>query len=200
LARKNRLATSDYAHHVVNRGNDRRIVFRERFDYAAFVDLLGASVRRFDVRLYAFCLMPNHFHLVVQPGDDLALSAFMQSLTGQYACAFRRQTQTLGHGHVFQRRFWNAPLYDDQAFYTVMRYVEANPCRAHLVDSAAEWEWSSMRHRTLSSTLLSPLPMPLPPRWEVFVDSPLPESTLERIRRVTTPSAGRPIAGEHQLA
>ena len=195
MARKTRFAPPDFAYHVVNRGNDRQTIFREACDYNGFLELLAEGVQRFGVRLYSYCLMPNHFHLVAQPEGDDELSAFMQWVTCRYACTFRQQTGTVGHGHVFQRRFWNAPLYDERAFMTVMRYVEGNPLRAMMVARAEDWEWSSMRDRETSRQILSPAPIALPPQWEAFVNTPLPCDTLSRIRRTTVPMRGRPMAG-----
>jgi putative transposase len=196
LGRKNRFASARYAHHIVNRGNDRRTIFRQDFDYAAFLELLSEGMRSFDVRVYGYCLMPNHFHLVAQPGEDNELSAFMQRVTGRYACAFRRQTETVGHGHVFQRRFWNVALHDDRAFVAVLRYVEANPCRASLVGRAEDWQWSSLRERSGARGILSPSPVALPPQWTAFVNMPQPDGLLSRIRRLTVPAAGRALSGD----
>jgi putative transposase len=199
VARKGRFAPAEFAHHVVNRGNDRRRVFLSDSDYDCFRALLAAAVRRHDVRLYSYCLMPNHFHLIAQPGTETALSAFMQWVTCRYACSFRQHTGTVGHGHVFQRRFWNAPLRSERAFTTVMRYVEANPCRAALVARAEEWAWSSLREREQPGDLLSPLPILLPHAWPALVNAPLPDGTLARIRRVTVRAPGRPLPEDAEV-
>ena len=199
MGRKNRFAPPGLAYHVVNRRNDRQTVFHEAADYTAFLDLLAAGVRRFRVLVFAYCLMPNHFHLIAQPQDEQALSAFMQWVTCRYACRYRQQTETVGQGHVFQRRFWNAPLYDDHAFLVVLRYVEANPLRAGLVDRAEAWGWSSMRERDQPGDILSPLPLALPAQWTEIVNAPLPEGTLAQIRRATVPTAGRPLAGDRRI-
>jgi putative transposase len=156
MSRKNRFASPEYAHHVVNRGNERRAIFLERVDYTTFLELLADGARTFTMRVYAYCLMPNHFHLIVQPWNASDLSDFMEYVTGEYACGLRRQTETVGHGHVFQRRFWNAAIADERAFLTVMRYVEGNAHRSCLVQRAEEWEWSSLRDRDERRDILSP--------------------------------------------
>ena len=196
MPRKTRYATPEFAYHVINRGNDRQTIFRDSVQYATFIELLDLGLCRYDVRLYGFCLMPNHFHLVLQPGTDQALSDFMEWVTGQYACTFRHRTDTVGYGHVFQRRFWSAPIRDDRAFIAVLRYVESNPVRGTLVGRAEQWDWSSIKDRQTWSERLSPLPVTLPPDWETFVNAPLPEKTLSRIRRATCPQRGRPAAGQ----
>lgn len=193
MARKNRFAPPGLTFHVVNRGNDRKIVFRQDLDYIAFMELLAGGVRKFDVLVFGYCLMPNHFHLLMEPRVVGALSAFMEWVTGRYACALRRQTDTLGHGHVFQRRFWNAAISDDLAFVSVLRYLEANPVRASLAPEADLWPWSSFSERaTRARKILSPLPLVLPPRWSELVNVMQREETLNKIRSELTRRAGRP--------
>ena len=193
MARKNRFAAPGLTYHVVNRGNDRKIVFRQNFDYIAFIELLAEARRKFEVFVYGYCLMPNHFHLLIEPRAHGALSAFMQRVTGRYACTLRQQTNTVGHGHVFQRRFWNAAIYNDLAFVSVLRYIEANPIRASLVPGADLWPWSSFTDRALRARkILSPLPLPLPPDWSELVTVSQSEEALMKIRSELTRCAGRP--------
>jgi hypothetical protein len=117
----------------------------------------------------------------------------MQWVTCRYACAFRRQTDTLGNGHVFQRRFWNAPARDEQAFLANLRYIEANPVRAALVCEADLWPWSSCTERGRASrAILAALPVELPRTWTNLINRPLPAETVERIRKEMKPAAGRP--------
>jgi len=137
--------------------------------------------------------MPNHVHLLVEPGTDAALSRFMQWTTGNYACWWRKRTLTSGHGHVFQRRFWSAPVTNAQHFFNVLCYIEANPVRAGLVESAEEWQWSSLherRHPT-PSTLSLP-PMELPEDWVARVNAVQQAETLAQIRSEIARRAGRP--------
>jgi putative transposase len=199
MARKTRFASPEFAHHVTNRRVDRQVLFREHVDYTAFRELLEEGTKRHQVRLFGFCAMPNHFHLLVQPDTDVALSEFMQWVTCSYACTFRQQTETVGNGHVFQRRFWNAPAYDEAAFIAMLRYVEANPSRAGLVERAEAWEWSSLTQRHVANRILSPLPVQLPRNWETFVNIPQPQRTLSRIRRATVPTRGRALRNEPRL-
>jgi putative transposase len=193
MPRKARLATPRVAHHVVNRGNDRQVVFREHFDHAAFIELMAAGTKRAAVRIYGYCLMPNHFHLLLQPENGEALSAYMQWVTGRYACTFRQQTDTIGHGHVFQRRFWNAPVYDIESFVATLRYIEANPCRSGLVSRAESWPWSSLPDRDgLHRGALTSLPFSLPSNWCEFVNAPQSLESLSAIREAIVPRPGRP--------
>ena len=197
MARKNRFAHPDVAYHVVNRGNDRQTIFRERFDFMAFMELLEGATRRVAVRIYAYVLMSNHFHLLLKPDNDTALSAYMQWVTGRYASTFRQQTDTVGYGHVFQRRFWSTPLSNVHDFVGVLRYIEANPPRANLIARAEDWEWSSLTDRlSLNRGVLAPLPLELPPNWTDFVNTPQSIETLTQIRKAIVPKPGRPRKDE----
>ena len=195
MGRKNRYAPPGITQHVNNRGNDRRRTFLEPFDYIAFMELLSEAARQFAVRIFGYCLMPNHFHLLIQPLLERELSAFMERLTGRYACTFRRQTGTVGHGHVFQRRFWNAAAQDEAAFLAILRYIEANPVRACLVSEADLWPYSSFTERRNGGRrILSPLPMPLPPGWSALVNTPQSSELIAKIRKDLIPVPGRPKA------
>ena len=192
MARRKRFCPAHATYHVVNRGNDRQLIFRRDADYRGFLGLLVEGQSIAPVQIFGYCLMPNHFHLLVKPATDTALSAYMQWVTGRYACDLRRQTRTIGHGHVFQRRFWSAPVEGRLAFLSVLRYVEANPRRAQLVRAAESWHWSSLAERDHNTChVASPLPHALPSNWLAFVNTPQREGVLKRIRKSLVPRPGR---------
>lgn len=177
--------------HIVNRGNDKKIIFREPLDYAAFLVLLREARERFGVRLLAYCLMPNHFHLVVSVDSLEEISAYMHWVQRQHACDLRFLDRTRGHGHIFQRRYWSKNVGGDGHLLNVVRYVEANPARARLVDVAEHWEWSSLWDRvTGERDLLHPLPFWLPEGWVTIVNVPQQLVDLDNIRRPL--KCGRP--------
>lgn len=190
MARENRVAPPAVPCHVVNRGNDRRVIYPDPADYRAFLHLVKSGSPRFRVRVHGYCLMPNHFHLVLEPLRDRALSAYMQWVTGCYSCYLRARTGTVGSGHVFQRRFWSAAIRDDLHFLTVLRYVEANPLRAGLVTCGEDWPWSSLRERLVGR-------MPAPSTglrvgdWTALVNQVQPASSLDELRREVTRRPGR---------
>ena len=100
------------------------------------------------------------------------------------ACDFRRRTHTRGFGHVFQRRFWGAPVYDETGFIAVLRYVEANAHRARLVTRAEHWKWTSLGDRLRTSPLIIvPSPVSLPADWSDWVNLGQDEFVLEMIRQ-----------------
>jgi putative transposase len=177
--------------HIVNRGNDKKIIFPEPLDYAAFLVLLREARERYGVQLYAFCLMPNHFHLVVRVDSLDEISAYMHWVQRQHACDLRFLNRTRGHGHIFQRRYWSKNVEGDGHLMNVVRYVEANPVRANMVDAAEQWEWSSLWDRVSGERdLLHPLPIWLPDDWVTIVNVPQQRIDLETIRRPSR--RGRP--------
>ena len=120
------------------------------------------------MRVLAYVLMPNHWHLVLWPEHDGAVSAYMQWLEGTHACHFNGRYRH--SGAVYQRRFTSVPVYDPMQLLRVLRYVEANPVRAGLVTRADCWNWSSAS--PASSVLLTPSPVPRPPQWLDLLSDP----------------------------
>jgi putative transposase len=127
---------------VISRGNARGLVFVDDQDRRTFVELLARAVDRFGLVIYAYCLMSNHYHLVVEtPRGNL--SAAMRHLNGCYAQYFNRRQARCGH--VFQARFRSILVETDSYLLVLCRYVVANPVRAGLCERLDEWPWSSYR-------------------------------------------------------
>jgi putative transposase len=188
---KRRIIPDNSIHHVVNRGNDRKVIFPKLVDYASFLVLLREAREEFDVELYSYCLMPNHFHLVVRVANLKAISEYMHFVEREHACDLRACYRSKGHGHIFQRRYWNDLVEGDGHLIRLMRYVEANPLRARLVDSPERWEWSSLWDRmTGERDLLHPAPLWLPDDWRTIVSVPMDPIDLTLIRRPA--KMGRP--------
>jgi putative transposase len=159
--------------HVVNRGNARQLIFRDRFDYEDFIELIARANARLDVPLLAYCLMPNHWHLVLWPPDPKALSAYMHWLTSTHVLRLHRRRGTKGQGHIYQERYRHVPVETESQFFTVCRYVEANALSAHLVKRAEDWPYSSLS-RTKSPDgheLLSKWPLARPSDWLAYVNA-----------------------------
>jgi putative transposase len=128
--------------HVLSRGNGRATVFHSAAEYDDFIGLLDEARTRFPVGLLAFCVMPNHFHLVASVEHAHELSALMQWwLTSHVRRYHRRHASS---GHVWQGRFKSFPIQEDEHLLTVLRYVLLNPCRARLVETPWAWRWSSL--------------------------------------------------------
>ncbi len=171
-----------FVYHVLNRGNGRQRVFHGSRDYRMFIDLMREAKTRYSVKVFAFCLMPDHFHMILMPERAEYLSRWMQWLMTCHVRRYHRDNGT--SGHVWQGRFKSFVIQKDVHLLAGLRYVVGNPVRAGLVRSAGEWPWSScgiagggMR------LLLDKPPMALPPDWDRRVDEPLPEEELARIRR-----------------
>lgn len=183
MSRKRRFVPPDSILHIVNRGNDKRVIFPELVDYPAFLVLLREAREEFGVRLLAYCLMPNHFHLIARVEDLDAISSYMHFVQREHACDLRARARTRGLGHVFQRRYWSKVIEGDGHLLTAMRYVEANPIRAGLVEQAQAWEWSSLWDRmTGERDLLDQSPWRLPEGWELIVNTPVQAADLKAIR------------------
>src|SRR5213079_76042 len=99
------------------------------------------------MRLIGYCLMPNHWHLVLWPRKDGELSAYLRWLTVTHTQRYHAHYHTAGTGPLYQGRFKSFPIQEDEHFLTVMRYAERNPLRANLVKRAEEWRWSSLWQR-----------------------------------------------------
>jgi len=117
-------------------------VFHKDGDYAAFLGLVAEASVRLPLSVLAYCLMPNHFHLVVRPEGDGDLSRWMHWLMTAHVRRYLRHHG--GTGHVWQGRFKAFPCQDDDHLRVVIRYVERNPLRAELVERAEDWPWSSL--------------------------------------------------------
>jgi len=170
-------------------------------DYAAFERVLAEAVQRVPgVRLCAYCLMPNHWHLVVWPRDDGQLSKFVGWLSLRHTQRWQAHRQSIGGGQVYQARYKSFPIQRDEHFLTVCRYVEGNALRGGLVDRAADWPWSSLwLHANPSERggedvpTLSRWPVDRPGRWTSRVNQPLGEAELESLRRSV--NRGSPYGG-----
>jgi putative transposase len=125
--------------------------------------------------------MPNHFHSIVVPETEGALSSYLQFVEGGYCSYFRFVTRTTGLGHVFQGRFWNKGIENTDHLLTVLRYVEGNPVEAGLVAKAKDWKWSSLVLRNEWPELFDPLPISLPDDWENLVGRPVSQKEMSRI-------------------
>jgi putative transposase len=137
-----RIQVANGYYHLAARGNNKRPIYLDDRDRNHFVKLLRRIAARYGWSFYAYCLMGNHYHLVVQIAEA-ALSRAMCELNTAYAIAFNRR-----HGrvnHLFGRRFWSELITTDAHLVQVIRYVVQNPVRAGLCTCCGDWPWSSYR-------------------------------------------------------
>lgn len=183
---------------MLNRANARRTIFGEAGDYDAFERVLGAAVERTGTRLLSYCVMPNHWHLVLWPRRDDELSRFVGWLTLTHTQRWHAHRHSTGSGHVYQGRFKSFPVAEDAHFLTLARYVERNPLRAGLVERAEEWRWSSLfrwlRGSQEDRALLAAWPLSRKPSWVDHVNRPLTDAELAAVRQSI--DRGRPYGDD----
>lgn len=184
MGRPLRAASADIVYHVLNRANGRQRLFDDDGDYAAFERVLAQACERVAMRLLAYCVMPNHWHLVVWPRRDGDLSRFMNWLTLTHTQRWHQHRHSVGEGHVYQGRFKSFPVETSEYFLTVCRYVERNPVRAGLVERAEQWRWSSAVPR--GSVPLPAWPMARPIDWLDRVNEAEATEQLSAIRKSVT--------------
>jgi putative transposase len=188
MTRTARAARAGVCYHVFTRGNARQTVFHDLADFDFFTNLLIRASAVRPMCAFAWCLMPNHLHLVLRPVADDDLGQWMQWLLTSHVRYHQRRHATVGR--IWQGRFKAFPIQQDDHLLTVLRYVERNPVRAGLVDDAARWPWSSAANRRVdtgaplcSGGFLLPSPVDLPQPWTEWVNQPLTEAELVSIRQ-----------------
>lgn len=142
MPRGPRLQIHGAYYHVYARGNRRQSIFVDDEDRRELVHLLARAALSSGACLVAYCLMPNHFHLLLQPGDA-GLPRFMHRVLCAYASWYNRRHSAVGH--LFQGRYGSRPIESAGDLLTVLRYVHLNPVAARLADDPARWQWSSHR-------------------------------------------------------
>jgi putative transposase len=142
MARLPRVVIPGIPHHVTQRGNGRQRTFFEDGDYALYLDLLADAANRARSEVWAYCLMPNHVHIVLTPSDAHGLARTFGELHRRYTSYINARRRTTGH--LWQGRFGSVAM-DEAHFFTALRYVSLNPVRARLVARPEDWRWSSVR-------------------------------------------------------
>ena len=141
MARRPRVQDDGQVYHAHNWGNNRATVFADDDDHLAFLRALADTKERRPFRLFGYCLMADHFHLLLRPDPGQSISRIVQSLTVTHTWRSHKRHQS--SGHVWQGRFRSAMVQQDEHLLVVLRYIEANPLRAGVVADLAEYRWSS---------------------------------------------------------
>jgi putative transposase len=182
MSRAARLVLPGIPHHVTQRGNGRRQTFFGDSDYALYLSLLRHSCRKSGTAVWAWCLMPNHVHLILVPDHADGLRKAMAPTHARYAGEINRRGG--GCGHLWQGRFRSVPM-DEAHLHVCLRYVELNPVRAGLAERPEDWRWSSARgHLGLArDSLVDAAPMRARiDDWRSFLDAGLDDEDRETIR------------------
>ena len=195
MPRTTRIAPGGMIFHCLNRRNERQELFADAADYAAFERILELTLEQVPVRLLSYCLIPNHWHLLLQPDGDGDLARFMHRLTTMHVRRWHQHRHSNGSGHLYQGTYKSFPVQDDRHFSTVARYVERNALRAGLVQRAEQWQWNSLWRRVAGTTeyrkILSDWPIRRRPDWIAWVNGEPRETELAEIRESL--KRGRPF-------
>ena len=198
MARKPRSAPGGLVYHVLNRSAGKFKFLNTEKDFQTFENLLIEAHARHPIRIFAYCLMGTHWHLVVLPREDGDLTAFFRWLTHTHAMRWRVSHRTVGYGHLYQGRFKSFPVQEDGHFLDVCRYVERNALAAGLTERAQDWRWGSLWARDKGPDVLRqilwPWPVDRPANWLRRVNEPIEEEELKRLRACV--DRGRPFGSD----
>ncbi len=186
MGRPQRIDIGGYIYHVLNRANARATIFSKDKEYQDFEQILFEAVEKFKMRLIAYHLMPNHFHLVLYPQHDDEIKKFMHWLTLTHTQRWHVNTKTIGHGHLYQGRYKSFLVETDSYLWALLAYVERNALRAKLVKSIKDWKWSSYYKRLngtpLQKKLLATDSIIWPDNYEKLLSLPEEQEKLRTIR------------------
>ena len=142
MPRNARIIINDYPHHIIQRGHNRQVVFASDNDYLVYLDNLREWKEKFGCKVYAYCLMTNHVHLIIDPGPDgNNLSMLMKRVAGRQT---RHVNKTEGRsGTLWEGRYKSSPISMDDYLLACCRYIELNPVRAGIVAAPEAYRWSS---------------------------------------------------------
>ncbi len=186
MPRINRIDLGDYCYHIINRANARLPIFFKEEDYTLFESVLEEAQKKFGMRILAYILMPNHFHLVLYPKNDGDLGKFMQWLTLTHTQRWHQEKNTKGTGHLYQGRYKSFIIEKDNHLLSVIRYIERNALRAKLVKKAENWKfcslWRKLYGKDNQKKVLSSWPIGEPKDYLSFVNTLQPKEEEENIR------------------
>lgn len=186
MPRVARVDVGEEVYHVINRANGRLQIFNTDEDYRLFEQLLLETKEITDMRILAYELMPNHWHLVLYPRNDGDLQTFMHKLSNAHTRKVHALTDTNGSGHLYQGRYKSFLVSSDSYLLAVVKYVERNVVRAGLVSHCEAWRWGSAWRRVHGTegqkTLLDELPLDLPDDYIKWINTEDREDDLKTIR------------------
>lgn len=197
MPRQARVVVPGIAHHVTQRGTGRQLVFYTRGDRVSYLQLLKENSSRAGLRILAYCLMPNHIHLIAVPVEEDSLAVALRRAHGRYAQYFN--ARKLRSGHLWQNRFHSCPM-DEQHLWTAIRYVEKNPVRAGLAARPEDYGWSSAAAHIEGNDSRHVVDMGFwaesggAARWRELLEDGEQEAELALLRRATY--AGKPLGSK----
>ena len=197
MPRVNRVDISDVVYHIINRANARMQIFDKDQDYLLFEKVLADAKEKFDMRILSYCIMPNHWHLILYPKQDGDLQKFMGWLSMTHTQRWHSQHKTIGSGHLYQGRYKSFIAQTNEYLLQLFRYVERNSLRAKLVEKAEDWRWSSLYLREKSDNsrnFLAEWPINIPNNYINWVNESQTNKELELLRYSV--NKGKPFGAE----
>jgi len=183
---------------MLNRANLGATIFEKDADYEAFEKILDEALERFKIELFAYCLMPNHYHLLVRPGEDGEMGRFGHYIGLTHTQRHHAHYKTTGMGHLYQGRFKSFPVQSDEHFLSVARYVERNAFAAELCNRPEDWGFGSLHHwqrkTRIFSQRISSWPIRRTSNWIQLVATDF--SKLERDQLDLSVKRGVPFGNE----
>lgn len=191
MARIARIVVVGVPHHITQRGNRRQTVFFSEDDYRAYLALLSEWSAKAGLVVWAYCLMPNHVHIIAVPECDDALHIALKETHRRYSC--RVNFREGWRGYLWQGRFASFPM-DERHAVHALKYVEQNPVRAGLVDNAEDWPWSSAALRANRQEAEAAIALAkLSENYLTFRNTPTPNDLGKMLHR--NEKSGRPLGG-----
>jgi putative transposase len=208
MPRHRRVSPDGFVQHVINRGDHRDTIFHKPADFRAFLAIITEAAYRIPIRILAYCIMRNHFHLLLWPYEGADLPMFMQLLMNMHISRYLRHYRPASRGHIYQGRYTNPLVESGASITTVARYIEANALSAGLVRRAEHYRWSSASARASDPgrPQLAEWPIAKPVDWLKFLNTPTPADELKQLQRSVRRGAPfgsetwvQTVAGEHGL-
>ncbi len=194
MARVARVDVGEEIYHVINRANGRLQIFNTKEDYLLFEKLLAEAKNLTDMRILAYTIMPNHWHLILKPRKDGDLALFLHSLCNTHTRKVHAMTKTNGSGHLYQGRYKSFLVDSEGYLLTLIKYVERNPVRAKLALHPGDWRWGSSWRRINGSgqqaSLIDASPALFPQDYISWINTPEKENEISDIR--TSVNKGMP--------
>jgi len=155
MPRTPRITMENACYHIITRGNQKQLVFKDRKDYDKYLSLLLKYKKLYQFKLYCFCLMPNHVHLIIEVKEPTMLCKIMKCLNLSYTLYFNFKYEKVGH--LWQDRFKSKVIEKDAYLFECINYIEANPIRASLASDLTKYPWSSYNFRQTNNNILDNL-------------------------------------------
>lgn len=187
MARSARTDVGNFPYHVLNRAVGKATIFTTPGEYQSFMDILADAKEEIGMRILAFTLMPNHWHLELYPKEDGDMGLFMHRLTNAHTRRVHADTGTTGTGPLYQGRYKSFMIENDVHLLTVAKYIERNPVRAKLVKKCEDWRWGSAwlrEHGTPKqiATHLDDFPIDTPRDYRLWTNTSDQEHDLDQLR------------------